>query len=136
MNEKIFPISKDKLEEIIKKYPTPFHIYDEKKIRQNLRALKDAFSWAPAFKEHYAVKAAPNPYLLKIVKEEGGGTDCSSLPELVLSERAGIVGEDIMLTSNDTPADEFQKAISLGGNSSWMSFARKAYSACLTGWPR
>lgn len=114
MNEKFFPLTKDKLEDIVKKYPTPFHIYDEKRIRKNLRDLKAAFSWAPAFKEHYAVKAAPNPFLLKIVKEEGGGTDCSSLPELILSEKAGIIGEDIMLTSNDTPADEFQKAVSLG----------------------
>ena len=114
MNNKIFPLNKFQLEEIIKTYPTPFHIYDEKKIRENLRTLKNAFSWAPAFKEHYAVKAAPNPSLLQIVKEEDGGTDCSSLPELLLSEVVGIKGEEIMLTSNDTPADEFQKAIELG----------------------
>ena len=114
MNEKTFPITKPQLEEIIKTYPTPFHIYDEKKIRANLRTLKNAFAWAPSFKEHYAVKAAPNPALLQIVKEEDGGTDCSSLPELLLSEAVGIKGEEIMLTSNDTPADEFQKAIELG----------------------
>lgn len=114
MNKKTFPLTKKQLEEIIKKYPTPFHIYDERKIRENLRTLKNAFSWAPAFKEHYAVKAAPNPALLRIMKDEGAGTDCSSLPELLLSEKVGIVGEDIMLTSNDTPIDEFQKALDLG----------------------
>ena len=114
MTEKIFPVSQARLEEIIREYPTPFHIYDEKAIRANLRRLKAAFSWAPSFTEHFAVKAAPNPYLINIVKEEGGGTDCSSLAELRLSEMAGVTGEKIMLTSNDTPADEFQKAIELG----------------------
>lgn len=114
MSEKIFPISQARLEEIIKDYPTPFHIYDEKAIRQNLRRLFAAFSWAPSFREHYAVKAAPNPYLLEIIREEGAGADCSSLAELHLAEMAGITGEKIMLTSNDTPADEFQKALELG----------------------
>jgi len=114
MSEKIFPISQARLEEIIKDYPTPFHIYDEKAIRQNLRRLFAAFSWAPSFREHYAVKAAPNPYLLEIMREEGAGADCSSLAELHLAEMAGITGEKIMLTSNDTPADEFQKALELG----------------------
>lgn len=114
MTEKTFPVSQARLEEIIREYPTPFHIYDEKAIRANLRRLKAAFSWAPSFTEHFAVKAAPNPYLINIVKEEGGGTDCSSLAELRLSEMAGVTGEKIMLTSNDTPADEFQKAIELG----------------------
>ncbi len=114
MSAKIFPVSPAKLEEIIKKYPTPFHIYDEKAIRQNLRRLFHAFAWAPAFREHYAVKAAPNPRLLQILREEGAGADCSSLAELYLADAAGIQGEAIMLTSNDTPADEFQKAIELG----------------------
>ena len=114
MSEKNFPISQENLEEIIKKYPTPFHIYDEKAIRQNIRRLFKAFAWAPDFREHYAVKAAPNPYLLQILREEGAGADCSSLAELLLSDAAGIQGEKIMLTSNDTPADEFQKAIELG----------------------
>ena len=114
MTEKTFPVSQARLEEIIREYPTPFHIYDEKAIRSNLRRLKAAFSWAPSFTEHFAVKAAPNPYLINIVKEEGGGTDCSSLAELRLSEMVGVTGEKIMLTSNDTPADEFQKAIELG----------------------
>lgn len=114
MNKKAFPLSLDRLEEIIKKYPTPFHIYDEKAIRQNLRRLFAAFSWAPDYREHYAVKAAPNPRLLQIMREEGVGADCSSLPELLLADAAGIKGEKIMLTSNDTPVDEFQKALELG----------------------
>lgn len=114
MAEKKFPMSAEKLEDLIQKYPTPFHIYDEQAIRQNMRRLFKAFSWAPSFREHYAVKAAPNPRLLQILKEEGAGADCSSLPELLLADAAGIKGESIMLTSNDTPADEFQKAIELG----------------------
>lgn len=114
MSEKIFPIPKDKLEQIIKAYPTPFHIYDEQAIRSNLRRLFKAFAWAPSFREHFAVKAAPNPSLLKILREEGAGADCSSLAELLLADMAGIKGEALMLTSNDTPADEFQKAIELG----------------------
>ena len=114
MSEKKFPISQEKLEEIIAKYPTPFHIYDEKAIRQNIRRLFKAFDWAPEFREHFAVKATPNPRLMQILAEEGAGSDCSSLAELMLSEAAGITGEKIMLTSNDTPANEFQKAIELG----------------------
>ena len=114
MSEKSFPLSQAKLEEIIKEYPTPFHIYDEKTIRQNLRKLKAAFAWAPEFREHFAVKATPNPRIVQVLAEEGAGTDCSSLPELLISQAAGVTGEKIMLTSNDTPADEFQKAIELG----------------------
>ena len=114
MTEKNFPLSKERLEEIIREYPTPFHIYDEKAISANLRRLYAAFSWAPSFMEHFAVKAAPNPALIGLVKKAGGGTDCSSLAELCLSEMAGVTGEHIMLTSNDTPADEFQKAVALG----------------------
>lgn len=114
MPKKIFPIPKDKLEEIIRCYPTPFHIYDEAAIRKNLRRLFAAFSWAPSFREHFAVKATPNPYILELLAEEGAGADCSSLAELLLAEMAGIRGEKIMLTSNDTPADEFQKARELG----------------------
>ncbi len=114
MQKKTFPISKEQLSEIIRNYPTPFHIYDEKAIRENIRALRRAFRWAPEFREHFAVKATPNPRIIEIMKEEGAGTDCSSLAELFLSEAAGVTGEKIMLTSNDTPADEFQKAIALG----------------------
>ena len=114
MAEKIFPISAQRLEEIIREYPTPFHIYDEAAIRANLRRLFKAFFWAPSFREHFAVKATPNPYILRLLAEEGAGADCSSLAELCLAEMAGIRGEKIMLTSNDTPADEFQKARALG----------------------
>lgn len=114
MPKKIFPISQDRLEEIIKNHPTPFHIYDEKAIRTNIRRLFKAFAWAPEFREYFAVKATPNPRLMQILAEEGAGADCSSLAELLLSQAAGITGEKIMLTSNDTPADEFQKAIELG----------------------
>ena len=114
MTEKVFPISRERLEEIIEQYPTPFHIYDEKAMRENFRRFKRAFSWAPRFTEHFAVKAAPNPRLWQILHEEGAGTDCSSIAELFLSEAAGVKGEEIMLTSNDTPAEEFQKARELG----------------------
>jgi diaminopimelate decarboxylase len=112
--EKKLPFTKAQLEEIIKEHPTPFHIYDEKAIRENARRLIKAFAWAPAFKEYFAVKATPNPYILKILREEGFGADCSSLAELVLAEKAGIVGENIVFTSNDTPAVEYQKAFELG----------------------
>ena len=114
MSEKTFPLTLAELREVVKKYPTPFHIYDEKKIRASIRALQKAFAWAPRFREQFAVKALPNPRILEILHEEGAGTDCSSLAELVLSDVSGIKGEEILLTSNDTPADEFQKAIELG----------------------
>jgi diaminopimelate decarboxylase len=107
---KTIPFTKSELDKIIEKYPTPFHIYDEAAIRKNAGKMKDAFSWMPGFKNYYAVKACPNPSIMKILKEEGFGADCSSLPELILAEKAGITGEDIMFTSNDTPAEEFQEA--------------------------
>ena len=112
--EKKIPLSEAQLREVIKQFPTPFHIYDEAAIRQNVRNLISAFSWAPAFKEYFAVKATPNPTLLKVLKEEGVGADCSSLAELILAERSGIVGEEIMFSSNDTPAEDFKKARQLG----------------------
>jgi diaminopimelate decarboxylase len=110
---KIPPFSKAKIEEIISTYPTPFHIYDEKGIRENIRTFLKAFAWAD-FKEYFAVKAAPNPYLMKILKEEGCGMDCSSYPELLLSEKVGVTGEEIMFSSNETPAYEYQAAVRLG----------------------
>jgi len=110
MSKKTIPFTKLQLEKIVEKYPTPFHIYDEAAIRANARKMKDAFSWMPGFKNYYAVKACPNPSIMKILKEEGFGADCSSLPELLLAEKAGITGENIMFTSNDTPADEFTEA--------------------------
>jgi diaminopimelate decarboxylase len=114
MADKSLPFSRQKLENIIEKFPTPFHIYDEKAIRENARRFKKAFSWNEGFKEYYAIKAAPNPYLMKILKEEGFGIDCSSEAELELARRLGMKGEEIMLTSNDTPASEFRAAKELG----------------------
>ena len=114
MAEKKLPFTPSQLTEIIRQYPTPFHIYDEAAIRQNVRNLLAAFAWAPQFKEYFAVKATPNPSILKVLREEGAGADCSSLAELILAQRSGIVGENIMFSSNDTPADEFKKARELG----------------------
>lgn len=112
--KKTLPITEEILRRITKQFPTPFHLYDERAIRENARSLKKAFEWNPGFKEYFAVKAAPNPYLMKILKEEGFGADCSSLPELLLAEKTSIVGENIMFSSNDTPADEFVAAKKLG----------------------
>ena len=114
MTGKTLPFSNEKIREIVAQYGTPFHIYIEKDIRENARRLVRAFAWAPAFKEYFAVKALPNPYIMRILQEEGFGGDCSSLAELVLCEKVGITGEDICFTSNDTPAEEFVKAKELG----------------------
>ena len=108
------PFTKEKLEEIAAKWPTPFHIYDAKAIRENAKRLKKAFAWNKGFREFFAVKAAPNPHLMKLLQEFGFGSDCSSMAELVLAEKVGNVGEKIMFTSNDTPAEEFRKAWELG----------------------
>ncbi|MBR1476639.1 MAG: diaminopimelate decarboxylase [Lachnospiraceae bacterium] len=113
MMKKAF-VTKPQVEEIVKKYPTPFHIYDEKGIRENAKALKEAFSWNKGYKEFFAVKATPNPFLINILREYGCGTDCSSMTELMLSDAMGIRGEDIMYSSNDTPAEEFIYAAKLG----------------------
>ena len=107
-------VTKDKLDEIMKEYPTPFHLYDEKGIRENAKALKEAFSWNKGFKEYFAVKATPNPFLINILREYGCGCDCSSYTELMLSEAIGAVGEEIMFSSNATPAEEFVYANKLG----------------------
>ncbi len=114
MTTKYIPFSKPQLEKIIEQYPTPFHIYDEKGIREYARKFTKAFSWNPGFKEYYAIKSAPNPYLMKIMREEGFGIDCSSYAELVIAEKLGMSGDEIMFTSNDTPAYEYKKAIELG----------------------
>ena len=113
MSKKPF-VTKEMIEEIVKTYPTPFHIYDEKGIRDNMKALKEAFSWNKGFKEYFAVKATPNPYLIEILRELGCGCDCSSLTELMLSEAMGVVGDEIMFSSNETPASEYQYAQKLG----------------------
>lgn len=107
-------VTKAQLQEIVKAYPTPFHIYDEKGIRENARKVLQAFSWNPGFKEYFAVKATPNPTILKILREEGCGTDCSSLTELMMSDRCGFTGREIMFSSNETPACEFKLAAKLG----------------------
>ncbi|GHV75931.1 diaminopimelate decarboxylase [Spirochaetia bacterium] len=114
MSEKRFPLTKPQLDELSLRYPTPFYIYDEGAIRENARALKKAFSVFPSYKEHYAVKALPNPFILKILADEGFGADCASLPELRLADMAGIKGENIMFTSNETPAREYAAARDLG----------------------
>ncbi|MDD5899611.1 MAG: diaminopimelate decarboxylase [Lachnospiraceae bacterium] len=107
-------VTKEQLDEIVKSYPTPFHLYDEKGIRENARKLKAAFAWNKGYKEYFAVKATPNPFILKILQEEGCGTDCSSLTELLMSEACGITGKEIMFSSNETPSGEFTKAKELG----------------------
>ncbi len=108
-------VTKEQVEEIVKEYPTPFYLYDEKGIRDNIRRVKDAFSWNPGFKEYFAVKATPNPAILKIFQEYGCGVDCSSATELMLSDACGFSGKDIMFSSNDTPAEEFKLCYELGG---------------------
>ena len=107
-------VTKAQLQEIVKTYPTPFHIYDEKGIRENARKVMKAFSWNKGFQEYFAVKATPNPTILKILREEGCGTDCSSLTELMMSDRCGFTGSEIMFSSNETPACEFELAAKLG----------------------
>lgn len=113
MTKKTF-VSAEKLREIAAKYPTPFYLYDEKGVRENVRRLKRAFAWNRGYREYFAVKATPNPFLLKLLQEEGCGTDCSSLTELMLSDATGFAGRDIMFSSNDTPDEDFLLARKLG----------------------
>ena len=113
MNKKPF-VTKEKVREITKVYPTPFHIYDERGIRENAKAVREAFAWTPGFKEYFAVKATPNPGLIQILREYGCGCDCSSLTELMLAKAMGVQGEDIMFSSNNTPAEEYAYAAETG----------------------
>ncbi len=113
MEKKTF-VTKEQLDMIIKEYPTPFHLYDEKGLRENVKSLQEAFAWNPGYKEYFAVKANPNPFLIRILKECGCGCDCSSYTELMLSEAVGAVGRDIMFSSNATPAEEYKLAERLG----------------------
>ncbi len=113
MDKKTF-VTLEQLQEITKEYPTPFHLYDERGIRENAARLKEAFSWNKGFKEYFAVKATPNPFILNILKDCGCGTDCSSATELMLSDACGFKGHDIMFSSNDTPLEEFALANDLG----------------------
>ena len=107
-------VTKEQLEEIAKTYPTPFYLYDEKGIRENAKRLKEAFAWNPGYKEYFAVKATPNPYILQILKDYRCGTDCSSATELMMSDAVGFSEHDIMFSSNDTPIQEFKLANDLG----------------------
>ena len=109
-----FPLSKAQLDDLISKFPTPFYLYDEKAIRENMQKFTKAFSIFPVFREHFAVKACPNPYILKILAQEGCGADCSSLPELILSKKSGILGNKVIFTSNETPAEEYKYAYENG----------------------
>jgi diaminopimelate decarboxylase len=128
-------VTLEQLKNITKEYPTPFHIYDEKGIRENARALHKAFSWNKGYKEYFAIKATPNPYILKILQEEGCGMDCSSLTELMLSEALGITGDDIMFSSNATPAEEFIKASKLNAIINLDDFTHIDFLDKVTGIP-
>ena len=107
-------LTEEQAQEIIQDVPIPFHVYDEKGIRENARRINKAFSWNKGFREYFAVKALPNPIILQILKEEGCGVDCSSLTELMLSEACGFTGSDIMFSSNQTPVEDMKKAYELG----------------------
>ena len=107
-------VTKEQLEEIVRQYPTPFHLYDERGIRENARRVNAAFSWNPGFKEYFAVKATPTPALLKILRQEGCGADCSSMTELLMAEKCGFRGHEIMFSSNNTLPEEFRLADQLG----------------------
>lgn len=128
-------VTLQQVEEMVKKYPTPFHLYDEKGIRENARKLNQAFAWNKGFKEYFAVKATPNPFILNILKEEGCGTDCSSLTELMLSEALGFQGEEIMFSSNVTPPEEYKKAVELGAFINLDDYTHIDFLEKLTGIP-
>ena len=112
--QKIPFLTLEQVKEIVKTYPTPWHIYDEKGIRENAKRLKEAFGWNKGFKEYFAVKATPNPFILNILKEYDCGVDCSSMIELEMSDACGFHGKDIMFSSNETPIEEFKFANDLG----------------------
>ncbi len=115
MTAKKLPFSQEKIQEIIKTHKTPFHIYDEKAMMQYAHSFNDAFAWNEGFKEYYAIKACPNPHIMNLLRTKANfGIDCSSMAELILAEKLGMKGEEIMFTSNDTPAEEFKKAVELG----------------------
>lgn len=127
MTVKTVPFTKEAIEKIIETYPTPFHIYDEKGIRENMRRFLAAFSWAEGFKQYFAVKATPNPYIMKLLKEEGIGSDCSSIAELMLCEKIGLKGKDILFTSNNTLYYEYAKALEMGAIINLDDFTHIAY---------
>ena len=121
-------VTLEKVQEIAEKYPTPFHLYDEKGIRENAQALKEAFAWNKGFKEFFAVKATPNPFLIKILQEYGCGCDCSSMTELMLSKAIGCKKGDIMFSSNDTPDKEFKYADEIGNMDEIRAYQEQAAS--------
>ena len=129
-------VSREKLAEITAQFPTPFHLYDEKGIRERARALHEAFSWNPGFKEYFAVKATPNPAILKILKEEGCGVDCASYVELLMSQKLGFAGQDIMFSSNNTPAEDFQFARDLGATINLDAYEDVAFLKEAAGIPK
>ncbi len=129
-------LTKEQIAEVVKKYPTPFHIYDEKGIRENARNMAKAFSWNKGFKEYFAVKATPNPFIMQVLKEEGCGFDCSSLTELMMSEAVGVSGDEIMFSSNATPAEEFVKARELNAIINLDDFTHITYLEKVAGLPK
>ena len=129
-------VSREKLAEITDQFPTPFHLYDEKGVRERARALHKAFSWNPGFKEYFAVKATPNPAILKILKEEGCGVDCASYVELLMSQKLGFAGQDIMFSSNNTPAEDFQFARDLGATINLDAYEDVAFLKEAAGIPK
>ncbi len=129
-------LTKEQIAEVVKTYPTPFHIYDEKGIRENARNMAKAFSWNKGFKEYFAVKATPNPYIMQVLKEEGCGFDCSSLTELMMSEAVGSVGSEIMFSSNATPPEEFVKARELNAIINLDDFTHIAFLEKVAGLPK
>ena len=129
-------VSREKLAEITAQFPTPFHLYDEKGIRERARALHEAFSWNPGFKEYFAVKATPNPAILQILKEEGCGVDCASYVELLMSQKLGFAGQDIMFSSNNTPAEDFQFARDLGATINLDAYEDVAFLKEAAGIPK
>jgi len=128
-------VTLQQLQEIVQKYPTPFHIYDEKGIRENARRLNQAFAWNKGFREYFAIKATPNPYIINILKEEGCGVDCSSMTELMMAEALGYSGNDIMFSSNATPAEEFVKAKQLDSIINLDDFTHIDYLEKIAGIP-
>lgn len=126
-------VTLEKLKEITAQYPTPFHLYDEKGIRQNARNLNQAFSWNKGFREYFAVKATPNPFILKILKEEGCGVDCSSYTELMMADALGFTGSDIMFSSNVTPTEDFALAAKLGAIINFDDITHIGYFEQITG---
>ena len=135
MSEKTLPFTREQIEKISESYPTPFHMYDEAGIRRSIRTLKDAFAWVEGFQNYFAVKALPNPHILRIMQEEGFGADCSSLPELLLAQRVGLSGEEIMFTSNETPAGEYRRARELGALINLDDISHLAYLEKYVGLP-